>query len=225
MDFGLALGLGLLGSLHCAAMCGPLMLALPAGQGGAGRHVFGRILYQLGRVTTYCLLGVLAGVVGKSFFLIGVQRWVSIGLGVAILLGFFLSKKVAVSAPAVRLVAWLKPAMGAQLRQRNLRSLLVLGLLNGLLPCGLVYAALASAVMQGGVPASAGFMAVFGAGTLPMMLALSLSGRMFPPSLRMKLSRAIPVGVCLLAALLILRGLALGIPYLSPDLASGVNCH
>ena len=62
MDFGLALGLGLLGSLHCAAMCGPLMLALPAGQGGAGRHLAGRILYQLGRVTTYCLLGVLAGV-------------------------------------------------------------------------------------------------------------------------------------------------------------------
>jgi hypothetical protein len=224
MDFGLALGLGLLGSLHCAAMCGPLMLAMPAAPGGAGRHVAGRLLYQLGRVATYCLLGVAAGLAGKSFFVIGVQRWVSIALGVAILAGFFISKKVAVSAPVVRLVARLKQVMSAQLRQRGLRSLMVLGLLNGLLPCGLVYAALAAAVTQGTILASAGFMALFGAGTLPMMLALSLSGRMFPPAWRMALSRAIPVGVCLLAALLILRGMGLGIPYVSPDLTVQNGC-
>lgn len=224
MDFGLAIGLGLLGSLHCVAMCGPLMLALPSAPGGAGRHVAGRLLYQLGRVTTYGLLGVAAGLAGKSIFVIGVQRWVSIALGVAILAGFFLSKRMAVATPVVRLVARLRQAMGAQLQRRGIISLALLGALNGLLPCGLVYAALATAVTQGSVLSGVMFMALFGAGTLPMMLALSLSGRMFPPAWRLALSRAIPAGVCLLAALLILRGLALGIPYLSPDLAAQSGC-
>src|ERR1017187_6685794 len=119
MDFGIAFALGLLGSLHCAAMCGPLMLALPVAPGGAGRFVVGRIIYQLGRVTTYCLLGIVAGLIGKSIFLAGLQRWLSIALGASILIGFLLSKKVALSAPVVRLVMQLKSAMSAQLRRRS----------------------------------------------------------------------------------------------------------
>jgi hypothetical protein len=221
MDFGLAFILGLLGSLHCAAMCGPLMLALPGLPGGAGRFIAGRIIYQLGRVATYGLLGVVAGLVGQSIFLAGLQRWLSIALGVAVLVGFFISKKVAVSAPVVRLVTKLKDAMSAQLQRRSFSSLTLLGMLNGLLPCGLVYVALAGATASGGIGKSVGYMAVFGLGTLPTMLAISLSGRMFPVALRLKLRGAIPVGVCLLAALLILRGLSLGIPYVSPDLAKG----
>jgi len=220
MDFGIAFALGLLGSLHCAAMCGPLMLALPVPPGGPARFVVGRIIYQLGRVATYCLLGVAAGLVGKSIFLAGLQRSLSIGLGVAILLGFLLSKKVSLSAPVVRLVATLKTAMSAQLQRRNLRSLAVLGMLNGLLPCGLVYVAMAGAVARGTLRDAIFFMAWFGLGTLPTMLGISLSRKLFPLSLRLKLRRAIPFGVCLLAGLLILRGLALGIPYVSPVLNS-----
>jgi hypothetical protein len=91
------------------------------------------------------------------------------------------------------------------------------------LPCGLVYAALANAASQKSIPTAVAQMAVFGLGTLPMMLAIGLSGRMFPAALRMKLRAAIPAGVCLLAALLILRGLALGIPYVSPAL-DGSGC-
>ena len=225
MDFGLAFALGILGSLHCAAMCGPLQLALPVPiGGGAGRFIGGRILYQLGRVTTYCLLGVLAGLVGKSILLAGLQRWLSIALGVAVLAGYFISKKIALSAPAVRFVMWLKAAMSAQLQKRNLSSLALLGMLNGLLPCGLVYVALAGAAVCSAVWSAIAYMAAFGFGTLPMMLALSLSGKVFPPALRLKLRAAIPAGVCVLAALLILRGLSLGIPYLSPDLSSGASC-
>lgn len=219
MDYGIAIALGLLGSLHCAAMCGPLQLALPIPAGGAGRIVLGRLIYQLGRVTTYGVLGVLGGLVGKSLFLVGLQRWLSIVLGIAVLAGFVISRRVAVSAPVVRLVAKLKLAMSAQLRQRSFRSLALLGLLNGLLPCGLVYVALAGAVTQGSLLAGSGYMLVFGLGTVPMMLAVSLSGKLFPPAWRLKLNGAIPVGVCLLAGLLILRGLSLGIPYVSPDLA------
>ena len=221
MELSLAFFLGLLGSLHCAAMCGPLMLALPVPPGGAGRFATGRIVYQFGRVATYCTLGVIAGLVGQSLLLAGIQRWLSIALGVVILLGFFLSKKAAVSAPAVRFVMWLKTAMSAQLRRRTFSSLTLLGLLNGLLPCGLVYAALAMAVTQKTILAATAFMAVFGAGTLPVMLAASLSGKCLPPALRTKLRGAIPLGIILLAALLILRGLSLGIPYVSPDLAAG----
>jgi len=221
MDLSLALLLGLLGSLHCAAMCGPLMLALPVAAGGAGRFAAGRIVYQLGRVATYCALGLIAGLVGKSLLLTGIQRWLSIVLGVAILLGFFLSKKAAVSAPAVRFVMWLKSAMSTQLRRRTFSSLTLLGLLNGLLPCGLVYVALAAAVTQQNVLSAVAFMAVFGAGTLPVMLAASLSGKCLPLSLRTRLRGAIPLGIILLAALLVLRGLSLGIPYVSPDLAAG----
>ena len=222
MDFGIAFSLGLLGSLHCAAMCGPLQLALPLPTNTSPtRYIVGRFIYQLGRIATYCLLGVLAGFIGKSMVLTGLQRWLSIALGVGILAGFFLSKKIAVSAPVTRLVMQLKIAMSAQLRQRTLRSLTLLGMLNGLLPCGLVYAALAFAVTGGTILSAILFMAVFGAGTLPMLLAIGFLGKTLSPGLRTNLRRAIPVGLCLVAALLILRGLALGIPYLSPDMA---NC-
>ena len=221
MDFSVAFFLGLLGSLHCAAMCGPLMLALPGRAAGAGRFVAGRIIYQLGRVLTYCLLGVMAGLIGKSLFLAGLQRWLSMALGVAVLVGFLVSKKIALAAPVVRLVAILKTAMSAQLRRRNFSALALLGMLNGLLPCGLVYVAMAGAVARGTLREGMFYMAVFGLGTLPTMLGISLSGKLFPLPLRLKLRRAIPFGVCLLAGLLILRGMALGIPYVSPDFSSG----
>jgi len=220
MEFGIAFTLGLLGSLHCAAMCGPLMLALPVPPGGPARFIAGRIVYQLGRIATYCLLGIVAGLVGKSIYVAGFQQWLSIGLGLAVLGGFLISKKVALSAPVVRLVAKLKLAMSAQLQRRSFRSLALLGLLNGLLPCGLVYVAVAGAVSRGSLRDGIVYMAVFGLGTLPTMLGISLSGKLFPLALRLKLRSAIPVGVCLLAGLLILRGLALGIPYVSPDLSS-----
>jgi len=228
MDFAIAIALGLLGSLHCAAMCGPLLLALPVPMGGAGRFIAGRVLYQVGRITTYCLLGAMAGLIGKSIFLTGLQRWLSILLGIAILVGFLLSKKIAVSAPVVRLVMRLKSAMSAQLRQRTFRSLALLGMLNGLLPCGLVYVAMAGAVSNGGLLKGILYMACFGLGTLPTMLGIGLSGKILPISFRMKLRNAIPVGVCVLAALLILRGMALGIPYVSPAMVDGEPagcCH
>ena len=222
MDFAIAYVLGFLGSLHCAAMCGPLMLALPVPPGGPARFLAGRIIYQIGRIATYCMLGVVAGLVGKSILLAGFQRWLSIALGLAVLGGFLISKKIALSAPVVRLVSKLKTAMSAQLRRRSFRSLALLGMLNGLLPCGLVYVAVAGAVSRGSITGGILYMALFGLGTMPMTLGISLSRKLFPVALRLKLRVAIPVGVCVLAGLLILRGLSLGIPYISPDLNSGV---
>jgi uncharacterized protein len=224
MDNWTALVLGLVGSLHCAGMCGPLALALPlAGSSRAG-FLAGRAAYNLGRILTYCLLGVVFGLVGQTLLLAGVQRWVSIALGVALLAGLITSRRVALWHPVTALVNWLKSRMSVLLRQRSLVSLLLLGLLNGLLPCGLVYVACAGATATGNLLSGAQYMAVFGTGTVPMMLAISLSGRLVPMSLRLQLRKAIPVSVFLLATLLILRGMALGIPYLSPDLASGASC-
>jgi sulfite exporter TauE/SafE len=224
MDYWTALILGLVGSLHCAGMCGPLALALPDAGVSTFRHFSGRLAYNLGRVVTYCLLGVVFGVVGKVLWLAGVQRWVSIALGVALLACLLASRKLALWQPMTGLVQQLKTKMGLLLRRRSFATLVLLGLLNGLLPCGLVYVAGAGATATGGVLSSLAYMATFGAGTVPMMLAISLSGKLVPFSIRLKLARLIPVSVFLLAMLLILRGLSLGIPYLSPDLAAGSCC-
>ena len=225
IDLWTAFLLGLVGSLHCAGMCGPLALALPAAGNTTPGYVLGRVAYNAGRIVTYCLMGIVFGLAGRTFLMAGLQRWVSIALGVALLLGLFASRKLALSRPVTSLVNQLKSRMSVLLRRRSLTALTVLGLLNGLLPCGLVYVACAGAAATGGMAAGAQYMAAFGVGTVPMMLAISLSGSLVPASLRLKLVKTIPVCVFLLATLLILRGMSLGIPYLSPDLsASGPSC-
>ena len=227
MSLWTAFILGLVGSLHCAGMCGPLALALPPAGNSTPGFVLGRVAYNLGRIITYCVFGIVFGLVGRSFLLAGLQRWVSIALGVALLVGLFASRKLALWRPIVSLVEQLKTRMSGLLRRRSFTSLAALGLLNGLLPCGLVYVACAGATATGGILTGAAYMAAFGAGTVPMMLTISLFGKLFPVSLRLQLRKAIPVCVFLLATLLILRGMSLDIPYLSPDLSKGTAacCH
>ncbi len=220
MDLYAALVLGLVGGLHCAGMCGPLALALPGRDRSGAAYVLGRLAYNLGRVVTYCGLGLIFGVVGKSFWMAGVQRWASITLGLLLIFGLFLSRKLALSKPVVLLVQRLKLAMGGLLRRRSLVALGLLGLLNGLLPCGLVYVACAGAAATGGVVSGLEYMAVFGLGTVPVMFVISVSGKLMPTALRLRLVRVVPLSILLLAILLILRGMSLGIPYVSPDLSS-----
>jgi hypothetical protein len=219
--------LGLLGSFHCAGMCGPLALALPAIGNSRSSFVLGRLAYNFGRLATYSLLGLLAGLAGHALLLAGIQRWLSIGLGLALLAGLLTSRRLAFSRPATALVAQLKSRMSGLLRRRALSSLALLGLLNGLLPCGLVYIACTTAAVAGTPLDGLVSMAAFGLGTFPMLLAISLSGRLVPISLRLRLVKAVPFAVCGLAALLILRGLSLGIPFLSPEfsLTGAACCH
>ena len=225
MDLWTAFLLGLVGSVHCAGMCGPLALALPAAGATTPGYVLGRIAYNVGRIVTYCLLGIVFGLAGWTFLLAGLQRWISIALGVALLLGLFVSRRLALWRPVTSAVNQLKSRMSVLLRRRSFVALAVLGLLNGLLPCGLVYVACAGAAATGGIFAGASYMTVFGVGTVPMMLAISLSGKLVPTSLRLKLVKTIPVCVFLLGTLLILRGMSLGIPYVSPDMSgSGASC-
>lgn len=224
MDLCYAFILGLFGSLHCAGMCGPLTIALPTAKPSFGSFVSGRLAYNLGRIVTYCCLGLLFGLAGKALWIAGLQRWLSIGVGTLLLTGLFASRRLILRQPVTVIVEQLKRRMSFLMRRRSQLSLGLLGLLNGLLPCGLVYVAAAGALATGGVLKGAGYMFLFGLGTAPMMLAISLSGSLFPISLRLKLRRAIPVSVFILATLLILRGMSLGIPYVSPDLASGHPC-
>ena len=231
MELWTALILGLAGSLHCAGMCGPLALALPMTGNTTAAFVLGRVAYNLGRITTYVLLGALFGLIGVTFAVAGLQRWVSLAVGVAILATFVTSSRIAMNTPVTNAVAWLKSQLAKMLQRRSLGSVLLLGLLNGALPCGLVYVACAGAVASGRFLSGIEYMLVFGLGTIPMMLGIGLAGKKLQLAVRLKFQKVIPLCRVALAALLILRGLSLGIPYLSPDLSHGPNhgscpaCH
>lgn len=222
-----ALVLGAVTSLHCMGMCGPLALALPAKRGGAKiGHLTGRLLYNLGRACTYAAMGALAGLLGKSVKLFELQSAVSILFGVLLLASVFLSTRHLPSWVIRCFYQPVRTGLGRILNRGSLAGLFQIGLLNGLLPCGMVYAALALASLQTGPLSGALFMFLFGLGTLPLMFAISLGGlSLRSPKLQPVLNRIIPTVTFLVAVLLILRGLSLNIPYLSPDLPSGSCCH
>lgn len=219
-----AFALGLVGSLHCAGMCGPLALAVPVTGKTRVSFALGRGILNAGRIATYCAIGVLFGAVGQSLALAGLQRWVSLGAGVAILLGLLVSRKTRAGTPAWRLVSLIKQAFGKLLHRRTYAGLFALGAVNGLLPCGLVYVAAAGAVSAADVFSGVLYMAAFGVGTLPVVLGIGLAGKRLQFALRLRLRGLVPVSVAMVAVLLVLRGMGLGIPYLSPALGGGA-CH
>ena len=223
MNIWIAFVLGFVGSVHCAGMCGPLAISLPPSGRTATGFLTGRAAYNLGRIITYCFIGLIFGLIGKSFVLAGVQRLLSITIGVLLLTGLLASRKLLLLVPIGRLVEGLKFMMGRILRQRSITSMIMLGVLNGLLPCGLVYVAAGAATMTGRVLDGVQFMLLFGLGTFPMMFLMGLTQKLFPAGLRLKLVKMVPLSIFLLAMLLILRGMALGIPYVSPVL-SGASC-
>ncbi len=225
MEWWTALMLGLIGSLHCAGMCGPIALAVPSPKGSSLQFIGSRLVYNLGRISTYCLLGALFGFVGKSFAVFGWQRWVSLTIGILILIALFVSTKFSIAARVAKPINLLKGAFGNLLHRKTLSATFFLGLLNGFLPCGLVYAACAGAVATNHFVSGAGYMIAFGLGTIPMMLGVGLFGKKVQFFLRFKLQQLVPATLALVAVLLIFRGLGLGIPYLSPDLTQGNCCH
>ena len=172
---------GLLGSFHCVGMCGAIALALPGRADAAPlRHAGGRLLYNLGRVTTYATLGAGAGLVGHGLRLAGVQQSLSIASGVLILLLVAVPERyssrvghlLGLNTP----LGWVKTTLGRLFQQASWPALYATGLLNGLLPCGLVYLALAGALSAPGVAGAAAYMACFGLGTLPLMFRFGAGG-------------------------------------------------
>jgi hypothetical protein len=207
--------LGLAASLHCVGMCGPLLLALPPGSGSRWAALRNMLIYHAGRTLTYVALGVLLGLAGKSIALAGFQKSLSVGAGVLMLFLAFSAwrfERVVAVLPGFGVAVFaVKSRIGRMLKRHPNGASFGIGLLNGLLPCGMVYAALAGAVSTADGAAGGLFMAVFGMGTIPMLLAVSLTGRSVGAAMRQKIKFAQPLLLTLAALLLLQRGLHLDI--------------
>lgn len=215
-----ALTIGLIGSLHCIGMCGPIAIALPLGSRGLADRAFGGLLYNLGRTITYGFMGAIFGLLGKGIEMAGFQQWASILLGVVMILSvlfpFLFKGQINSESFSQGITRKLVSKLRTLFSNHAKRNLLVIGLLNGLLPCGLVYVAIAGAITTNDVVSGVFFMIAFGLGTIPLILAVSLVGNMIGSSMKRKLNRIIPVFIVMLGIIFILRGMSLGIPYISP---------
>lgn len=214
--------LGAAGSLHCIGMCGPLSLALPTHQLSPGNKFLSLLLYQIGRIITYSTIGLLFGLAGHRLYLAGYQQKLSITLGALILLfsvyHFLQKKTIRLSFLNERYKMVLKLISRVLKFVKGPSSFLFLGMANGLLPCGMVYVALAGIFTFTTLKDSVVYMAMFGAGTLPAMMLVAYAGQFVKPRIRSSVRKIVPVFITLMGLLLIFRGLNLGIPFLSPAL-------
>lgn len=229
-----AIMLGLLGSIHCLGMCGPIAFALPVHQRSFIGRLTGNFSYQFGRVSGYALIGLLFGFIGKALMLSGLQQRLSIVAGVlmltAVLFPKILRKNNRFSNVLYKSTGWLKQLLGTYLKRKSFEALYFVGFLNAFLPCGLVYFALVGALATGDMAKSALYMVFFGMGTLPMMVGAMFVKDFMKLSFRNSIQRVIPYMLALMGVLFVLRGLGLGIPYISPSngtltIDSTILCH
>lgn len=221
--WALAFFIGLFGSVHCIGMCGPLAFAIPSNHNDRRWLLLAdKVAYQLGRVVSYTLLGLATGFLGKQLWLSGLQQFISIISGLLII-GVAFSRFFKFSALGGGGVIF-KPftkLLGYALRHKA--NHFITGVLNGFLPCGFVYLALAGAINTGNAGQAAGYMFYFGLGTMPLMIMASFSMGMITPMVRRKINKAIPYFMLCLGIWFVLKGLTLDIPYLSP--AKGIESH
>ena len=212
--------LGLMGSFHCAGMCGPIAIALPLHGNTVPQKIFGGVLYNLGRTLTYGFMGAVFGLLGQGVEMIGFQQKISVIMGgimiSSVLFPSLFKNQYSMDKSWFSFVGKLKSTIGKMFSIRSFSSLFLIGLLNGLLPCGLVYMAIAGAIGTGEVLLGSMYMVLFGLGTIPMMLSISLAGNIMSLAIRNKINKLIPLLVVIVGIFFILRGLSLGIPYLSP---------
>lgn len=226
------LALGAVGSFHCVGMCGPLALALPVYHLSRVQKVIAQLLYNTGRIFTYTLLGLFFGMAGKAFFLAGWQQVFSIATGTIMLLLtilYYFFKKSFQPKWLLKFNRFIQNNTSRFFQQKNTAGYLLPGMLNGLLPCGMIYVAVAAALATGDAIMSALFMASFGLATLPAMLLLGIIGSGISITVRAGIKKLTPFVMIAVACLLILRGMNLGIPYISPALTDQheeiVSCH
>lgn len=211
---------GLFGSLHCIGMCGPIVIALPHSSEKKFSAFIGRIIYNLGRITTYTAMGFIFGLFGSGLVLYGLQQYLSIAFGVIIILYVLTPRKIKTNLADnflfMSATKFIKEMFSKLLSKKTPASFFSFGLLNGLLPCGFVYVGIAGAVSTGNLVSGTLYMMLFGLGTFPVMFATSLFGNIVNINIKRKVNKLIPIFAVLLAFIFILRGLNLGIPYLSP---------
>lgn len=230
-----AFTIGFLGSFHCIGMCGPIAIALPVPNSSNLSFFTGRILYNIGRVVTYSLLGLLFGLVGGRIALADAQQIVSIILGVVIIIAVLLPQKyknIFIQHKLVQKLAQpLKSNISILFKKGTFSALFLIGILNGFLPCGFVYIGLAGSIASGDAISGAAVMMLFGLGTVPAMFAATVFGKFINVGIRIKLRKTVPIFAIILAVVFIMRGLNLGIPYLSPkisaqtNISSELDCH
>ena len=225
---------GLISSLHCIGMCGPIAMMLPVDRNNQAKKVTQIVTYHLGRLSAYATIGLVFGLLGKGFFLAGIQQKLSIFIGVAMILVILIPEKRLAqynfSKPIFKLISKMKATLGSQFKNRSYKSLFSIGLLNRFLPCGMVYVALFGAIAMQSPDYGILYMLLFGLGTVPLMSSVVYLNSFLTVPIRNKIQKAIPYVAVLIGVLFILRGLGLGIPYVSPANMSlfvqqNPNCH
>ncbi len=215
-----ALLLGLIGEAHCVGMCGPIALIIPVDRSNRLKTAMQLIVYHIGRLLAYGLIGLVFGLIGTGLKLSGLQQNISLIFGIfMILVAFFpASKWLNPGLPGAwgQFIGKLKFQMNRLLKRKSLGAMFGMGFLNGFLPCGLVYLALVGAVATGSVWYGMLYMMLFGLGTTPALMLITYLQTLFSVEVRRKLDRMIPYVVVLVGVLFILRGLGLNIMYLSP---------
>lgn len=224
---------GLISSFHCVGMCGPIAMMLPVDQNNSTKKALQVATYHFGRLTAYGTIGLIFGALGKGFFMAGMQQQLSIAIGVLMIVFILVpERKLAqynFSKPIYKVISKVKSALGKQFNNKSYQSLFTIGLLNGFLPCGMVYVALFGAIAMQSVTYGVFYMLLFGLGTMPLMSVVIYVNSFVTPSFRNKIQRFIPYVAVFIGCLFILRGLGLGIPYISPSTVSlfvseGADC-
>ena len=229
-----AIILGLMGSLHCVGMCGPIAFMLPVDQSNNYKK-FGQIfIYHFGRLMAYGIIGLVFGFLGKGLSIFGAQQKLSIVIGITMILVILIPyksfNKYNLSKPIYKVISKVKNQLGKELKKKSPDTFLTIGFLNGFLPCGLVYMALFGAIAMGNAIQGSLYMMLFGLGTVPLMTTAIYFSGLLKGGIRQKVQKAIPVFVVVIGLLFILRGLGLGIPYVSPApvtqlASSAIECH
>lgn len=212
----LAVSMGLIASFHCVGMCGPIALALPVHKGSRAQQITGVLAYNAGRALTYAMFGMAIGTLGASLAWLGMLRYASMAVGAAMLGYVFwpagLEQRLHMPVFWQKAISRLKQNMGFYLKRNDLPGILLLGMLNGAIPCGMVYMALISSVATGSPWGGGVFMALFGLGTMPAMLALAMARQQFTPALRTRMRKLTPVLVAIAGIWLVARGIMTSYP-------------
>lgn len=215
--------LGLMGNIHCIGMCGPIALILPVQSTSTMGRFARTLIYNTGRILSYSGIGFFLGILGTGLKLAKMLQWSSITIGSLLILyviaPHLLNKYNPFTSTSASFNGWLTRLIGRRLQDNSFPSLFYMGLLNGLLPCGMVLTAGLASIPWGGITDSILFMIFFGLGTLPVMVILPMISHTITTPVRKKLQRAVPILIFAFGVLFILRGLNLGIPYLSPKLS------
>ncbi len=210
MELWTAFIVGLFGSFHCVGMCGPIAMALPGTDNSISLQLFRKSLYNLGRIFTYSLLGGVIGLAGHAISFAGLQRPLSIILGLLIITGSFLPMLSSSGIQQLKVVqqffSWLRQKIKQQMNRRGNSTMLVIGLLNGLLPCGFVYVGLAGSLTTESALGGMSYMALFGLGTFPAMMLMAMVPNLISLKMRQRINRFLPVLAILLGCYLIYRG-------------------